>query len=222
MNFAVVHNRVSTAKKLSKEQVNQEKRNKRVEAGHFGSKLSNLEEDLHMKPVNPLQAVNAVERNVGAPEIEGILKKRAAMLLGFGPTVWHNRYFLLDPVEGVLSYWERGLAEQCGLDGEAGILHFEKLERPTNAPKHTFKLRHIIQVESNHRHRIFQLIFCKAGKQTDAGKVLHLQAPTEAAFNCWLKALQPYGMREGPTTPSRKGKNDEQKSHIVKCKKTKK
>jgi len=53
----------------------QDKRNKRAEAGHYGRKLSDLEEDLNMKPLNPLKAMKAVEANEGAPEMEGILKK---------------------------------------------------------------------------------------------------------------------------------------------------
>lgn len=216
---AVVHNRVANAKKQPKEHTSQDKRYKeqpkaqRAEAGHLGKGLSNLEEDLNMEPLNPLQAMKAVEANQSAPEVEGMVKKRAAMLCGFGPSVWHNRYFLLDPREGVLRYWEpaNNTLTQCGLDGEAGILHFEKSERPTSAPKHTFMLRHIMQVESNRRHRIFQVIFCKPGKQTEAGKVLHLQAATEAEFNHWLKALQPYGMRQGPTTPSNRSKSKKTK-----------
>lgn len=221
MNFAVVHNRVANHQKQAKEHAHkeqptgsQDKRNKRAEAGHYGKKLSNLEEDLNMKPLNPLQAMKAVEANLGAPEMEGMLKKRAAMLCGFGPSVWHSRHFLLDPREGVLRYWEpaHNTLTQCGLDGEAGILHFEKPDRPTTAPKHTFMLRHIMQVESNRRHRIFQVIFCKSGKeQKDAGKVLHLQAATEDEFNHWVQALQPYGMRQGPTTPSNRSKSKKAK-----------
>jgi hypothetical protein len=216
MNFAVVHNRVQTAKK-SKDHSNQEKRKARAEAGQFDlNELSHLEIDLKLKPVDPLQAWDAVEANVNAPVIQGMLKKRAGTLFGVGPTVWHNRYFELDPLEGVLSYWEPGLTEKVHF-GEPGVIHFERQERPASTynhlPKHTFMLRNIIQVESNRRHRIFHIMICKTGnhgkydeKTREVGKVLQLQAASESEFNHWIQALEPYGMRQGPKTPTRKSK----------------
>jgi len=207
MNFAVVHNRVQSARKHAKDQSEHDKRKLKLEAGHTSlDKLSHLEEDLNLKPVDPLQAQDAVEANEDAPLVEGVLKKRAAMMHGFGPTVWHDRYILLDPREGLLSYWESALKERLHI-GEPGVIHFEKPERPNHAPKRTFMLSHIIQVESNHRHRMIQLMFCKAKNSREVGKVLQLQAATESEFRHWLQALQPYGMRQGPTTPTRKSQN---------------
>lgn len=201
----VVHNRVNAAKKSQERQT-------RAKTGHCDCK----EAGLHL-PVDPSQAQIAVQDNVDAPAIEGMLKKRAATLFGFGAAVWHQRYVLLDPHEGILSYWEPGDLKEWannhlampGVRGwEPGIIKASaKPRRPTQAPKQTFMLRDIIQVESNHRHGIFQIVFCKAGKQRDVGKVLQLQAESELQFNQWVEAFRPYGMRKGPTTPSAKGNN---------------
>lgn len=225
MNFAVVHksvqhNRAKTGKNKPGAAGKENKHCKegpaeqyqetktRAAAGQyvFNEALTDLEKDLHLEIVDPGRAENAVEANEDAPAIEGLLKKKAATILGFGPTVWHNRYFLLDPFEGSLSYWEAGYVEQLGsyIDRQTGVLHFERPERPQCAPKHTLMLKDIIQVESNHRHNMIQVVFCKAGQQRVAGKTFHLQAGSRPEFDNWVKALQPYGMRQGPKTPTRK------------------
>eukprot|EP00746_Dinoflagellata_sp_MGD_P017230 gnl/MRDRNA2_/MRDRNA2_139453_c0_seq1.p1 gnl/MRDRNA2_/MRDRNA2_139453_c0~~gnl/MRDRNA2_/MRDRNA2_139453_c0_seq1.p1 ORF type:complete len:223 (-),score=38.34 gnl/MRDRNA2_/MRDRNA2_139453_c0_seq1:83-751(-) len=212
---AVVHNRVknSRANQHKHHKDSHESRTKvRAEAGQYVFKqaLSPLEEDLNLEPINPYQGTKAAEANAGAPILEGMLKKRAQTLFGFGPAVWHNRYVVLDPSEETLSYWDPGIYEAaCEQFKTPGIIHFEEKEydRPSGPPKRTFRLMDIVQVESNHRHFILQVIFANAANRTKASTMLQLQASDLKQFNHWLDALRLYGMRAGPKTPKAKKNN---------------
>jgi hypothetical protein len=199
---AVVHNRVKNAKNATTDpKIDpkiQERRTPAEKDGRFVFKrtLSNLEEDLKLDPVDLSKAKDAVDQNSHAPMVQGMLKKRAATLAGFGPAIWHDRYVILDPCEGVLQY-----SEPSKIDGY-DILGGHA--QPTHNPKHAFALKNIIQVESNHRHHIFQVVFGKPERRREVQKVLQLQAETDLDFEKWMQALQPYGMREGPKTPTAK------------------
>jgi len=217
----VVHNRVNAAKKSKTEEKVTKRESK---TGYFKETPPVKEKPLQLPvdPVDPAQAKIAVQQNADAPAIQGMLKKRAASLYGFGPAVWHDRYILLDPSEGMLSYWESGDIKEWakshmavpGMRGwEPGIIgsssDASKAMKPAQAPKRTFMLKDIVQVESNSRHCIFQVVFCNEGKHRDIRRVLHLKAD-EWTFNQWVEALRPYGMRKGPTTPSAKKRDSNQ------------
>lgn len=141
------------------------------------------------QPPKSMRAAKAVKANLDAPVVEGILKKRAKTLFGLGRSIWHERWFVLDPTDGLFAYWEPGAKSEKG-----------EHKKPKSSPKHQFLLKDLIQLEWNVRHFVFQAIF-QNSKTKEASVVLHMQALNETEFYTWLNALEPYGMRQGPHTP---------------------
>lgn len=133
-----------------------------------------------------------------APIVEGTLKKQAKSMFGFGPSIWHDRWFLLDPVRGVLEYWE---PSQKDVDAQ--------YDKPSGPPKHQFLLKSLVKLEWNRlqpkgaryrRHFVMQVIFGNAATK-EVESILHLQAANESEFQRWLDALQPCGLRRGVDIP---------------------
>lgn len=166
----------------------------RAQAGGslFQTALARVPSDeLHLEEAKSSRARQACTDNQDAPMMEGVLKKQAKTMLGFGPFTWHERWFVLDPDRGTFEYWEPRSRDENG-----------EYKKPSGNPKHRFYLKNLIQLESNGRHFIFQVVFRGTGSATkEPERVLHLQAADECAFYEWLDALQPYGMRRGPQTP---------------------
>merc|ERR1719324_577605 len=133
------------------------------------------------EPIIPKTAREAVRVNKDLPIVEGMLKKRSARWAGLGSTTWNDRWIQLDPASGVVSCW--------------------KASAPASDPPKEMQLEDVLWIETNQRHLILQIAFCKPTDRKSIFKVWHLQAADELDFERWLDPLSSYGMRRPPKTP---------------------
>jgi len=172
------------------------KRQERVRKG-FPKEASNAQPDIRsMKTLSgrdedilPQRAINAVKKLRNQPVTAGVLKKRGKSWMGLGETKWRERYVVLDPCTGNLSYWDTKHAKsKSQLEALFGT-----------HPKHEYSLEDLIMFEANEYHNTIMLTFCRQKQPKQVGQCVTFMANSEEDFDQWVEVLSHYGMKDSCT-----------------------
>jgi hypothetical protein len=130
------------------------------------------------------RALEALYTNFESPVVSGLLMNFEQT---FMESSWRQRYVVLDPKIGNLSFWS--------VKAGKSKRQLEALRQST-APSHVYPLNDLMSMEANEYHHTLMLNFCKPGSPRQLSKSLTLQANEAEDFDRWVEALSRYGMKE--------------------------